>query len=95
MVDLPWAVFSFDIWAVTMKMKGHAIRIDGEQLSDEWAGIAMFLLVHLIVYVLSVYFWLVAPTLYGQVPIVFIALIVAFVPLGLLGTPTRQQTESA
>lgn len=90
-VDLPLAALTFDIWAITSKMKHQPIRVDGEEVEGEWALVLLFSFFHLTLYVLSVRVWLVVPSLIWRLVVTGLILLFMFGPYAILGRPAEIQ----
>jgi hypothetical protein len=92
-----FAAVTFDIWAVTSKLRDRnlRLRLDGTFVKDEWILVWVFFFLHLIFYLFSVAVWLrpskMSPSIIAlRMLALFCVVAGAFVPIMLLRSPRRE-----
>jgi hypothetical protein len=90
--DLTFAVLSFDIWAITSKLKGQTLRISGNPQYDEGIMVWGLFFFHLVVYLLNMLAWL-KPSDFIALKIIasFLAVLLFFTPVLVLGNPIQNR----
>lgn len=87
--DFTLAVLTFDVWAITTKLKGDIIRIDKDVPEGEWALLIVGLFFHFTVYLLNVNAWLTPSTLSFRLLALALAVVTSFFPVWVLGFPSE------
>lgn len=89
--DFTFALVSFDVWAVTAKLKEQkTLRLDGTISVEEGPLVFGWFFIHVVVYLFNVWAWLVSTALVWSVLSTFVAVISASAPFFVLGVPQKK-----